>query len=174
MHVDSDYALIKKMRQGDDVAFDTFVRKYYSDILRYCSYHCDNREEAKDLTQETFLHFFNGLEAYTHRNKAKNYLYTIAGNLCKNYYKSAKTRPMEDIEGNSMSTNPEDETVLQMTVRMCLDRLPEELREVIILYYYQDLKQTEIASVLGIGLPLVKYRIKKAKALLKKMLGSEV
>lgn len=57
---------------------------------------------------------------------------------------------------------------------MCLDRLPEELREVIILYYYQNLKQTEIADVLGIGLPLVKYRIKKAKAQMEKMLRSEV
>ena len=41
---------------------------------------------------------------------------------------------------------------------MGLDRLPEELREVIILYYYQGLKQTEIASILGIGLSLVNFR----------------
>ena len=41
---------------------------------------------------------------------------------------------------------------------MGLDRLPEELREVIILYYYQGLKQTEIASILGIGLSLLNFR----------------
>ena len=172
--MDTDYALIKQMKQGDEAAFDIFVHKYYSDILSYCSYHCDNKEEAKDLTQETFLHFFDGFEAYTHRNKAKNFLYTLAGNLCKNYYKSARARPTEVLEENSLSVNFEDETVLQVAIRMCLDRLPEELREVIILYYYQNLKQTEIADVLGIGLPLVKYRIKKAKAQMEKMLRSEV
>ena len=61
----------------------------------------------------------------------------------------------------------------QITVRMGLDRLPEELREVIILYYYQGLKQTEIASILEIGLPLVKYRLKKAREQLEKMLRTE-
>ena len=40
--VDIDFLLIRKMKQGDDDAFDTFVRKYYDDILRYCGYHCSD------------------------------------------------------------------------------------------------------------------------------------
>ena len=46
-------------------------------------------------------------------------------------------------------------------------------QKVVILYFFQDLKQTEIARILNIGLTLVKYRIKKAKELLAKFLGKE-
>lgn len=88
--MDVDFLLIRKMKQGDDDAFEIFVRKYYSDILKYCSYHCFDTEYAEDLTQETFANFFAKLSDYRYKGKTKNYLYTIAGNLCKNYYKQQK------------------------------------------------------------------------------------
>ncbi len=169
--MDTDYKLIKRMRQGDEAAFDLFIRQYYSDMLRYCAYHCSDSEEAKDLTQDTFLRFFAEFSAYTHEGKAKNYLYTIAGNLCKNYYKKAGKQSVGLPE--EFSENSEDDLTAQISVRICLDRLPEEFREVIILYYYQGLKQSEIADILGIGLPLVKYRLKKAKKQLEAWLKTE-
>lgn len=67
--VDADFLLIRKMKQGDDGAFDTFVRKYYDDILRYCGYHCSDAEYAEDLTQETFVNFFAKLSDYRHIGK---------------------------------------------------------------------------------------------------------
>lgn len=173
VRVDTDFKLIKQMRQGDEAAFDLFIHKYYPDILRYCTYHCRDSEEAKDLTQDTFLRFFSGFASYSHRGKAKNSLYTIAGNLCKNNYRKARGQPLDSIGEEQLSESPEDVLATQITVRTCLDGLSEELREVIILYYYQELKQTEIAEVLGIGLPLVKYRLKKAKEQLQKMLRTE-
>ena len=53
----NDVILILQMKQGDEQAFDKFVRKYYGDILSYCKYHCLDQTEAEDLTQETFLRF---------------------------------------------------------------------------------------------------------------------
>ena len=91
----NDFILILQMKQGNDQAFDKFVRKYYADILSYCRYHCLNQTEAEDLTQETFLRFINNIQSYQHMGKAKNYLYVIAGNLCKN---SAKKWKAESIE----------------------------------------------------------------------------
>ncbi|MDY3014000.1 MAG: RNA polymerase sigma factor [Evtepia sp.] len=93
--------------------------------------------------------------------------------MCKNYYRQPRGQPLDSIGEETLSVSPEDALSTQITVRMCLDRLSEEFREVIILYYYQDLRQTEIADVLGIGLPLVKYRLKKAKEQLEKMLRTE-
>ena len=54
----TDFLLIQKMKQGDDEAFDLFVRKYYDDILKYCAYHCYNSGYAEELVQETFVSFF--------------------------------------------------------------------------------------------------------------------
>ena len=62
---------------------------------------------------------------------------------------------------------------LRLDVHKVLDQLPPELREVTILYYVQELKQKEISRILGIGLPLVKYRIRRAKELLKQLIGKE-
>lgn len=51
----NDFLLILQMKQGNEKAFDKFVRKYYAEILSYCRYHCLDQAEAEDLTQETFL-----------------------------------------------------------------------------------------------------------------------
>lgn len=169
--MDSDFVLINRMRRGDEDAFDRFVRKYYEDMLRYCIYHSFCLEDAKDLTQEVFLRFFSGFSNYRHTGKLKNYLYTIARNLCINHHKKMDNMP--DMEGTDATAAFVDDFTTDVEMRICLDQLPEELREVIILYFYQDLKQSEIADILGIGTPLVKYRLKKAKEQMKSMIEPE-
>jgi len=62
---------------------------------------------------------------------------------------------------------------LRLDIHRALEQLPPELREVTILYFFQELKQKEIARILGIGLPLVKYRIRRAKKLLEQLIGKE-
>ena len=84
--MDSDFFLIRKMRQGDEDAFDAFIRKYYGDILRYCACHCFDAEDAQDLTQETFMRFFSRFSDYRHKGKTKNYLYTIISRIFRNIF----------------------------------------------------------------------------------------
>lgn len=62
-------------------------QKYYSSIYQYCLLHINDPYEAEDLTQEVFTRFFSNLYRYKEYGKVKNYLYTIAGNTVKNYYK---------------------------------------------------------------------------------------
>ena len=62
---------------------------------------------------------------------------------------------------------------LRLDVHRALEKLPPELQEVTILYFFQELKQKEIARILGISLPLVKYRIRRAKELLEQLIGKE-
>lgn len=69
----TDFLLIQKMKQGNEQAFNTFVRKYYNEILKYCSYHCYDTEYAEDLTQETFVNFFAKLSDYHYQGKTMNY-----------------------------------------------------------------------------------------------------
>ncbi len=171
-----DFLLIQKMKRGDENAFDEFVRKYYEEILKYCCYHCPDISYAEDLTQETFLHFFAKLSDYRYMGKTGNYLYTIAGNLCRDYYKKVK----ENLPGeqtaevqNCLQHSQTEEIFNKITVEAALNRLPDELREVIVLYYFQELKLAEISDILRIGLPLVKYRIKQAKMRLEKLLREE-
>lgn len=169
--MDTDFLLIRKMKQGILSAVDEFVQKYYGDLLRYAGHHCQTREEAEDLVQETFLRFFENLDGYRHVGKAKNYLYTIAGNLCRDAWKKKREVLFDSLPetGEDSMTEVEENFIL----KEALDKLPEEFREVLILHYFEDLKLAEIHQILQISLPLVKYRIKRGKELLKELLGEE-
>lgn len=174
--MDFDLLLIQKMKRGDEKSFDVFVRKHYEEILKYCCYHCPDLSYAEDLTQETFLHFFKKLSDYRYMGKTRNYLYTIAGNLCRDYYKKTKDNllkePLKEIQ-NGLQRSESEDILNKIAIEASLHHLPQELQEVIVLYYFQQLKLTEIAEALQISLPLVKYRIKQAKKRLEKLLREE-
>lgn len=67
---------------------------------------------------------------------------------------------------------PMNDVEIRLDIERAVDHLPEELREVTILYFFQDLKQKEIAKLLNIKLSLVKYRIGQAKKILSKALDT--
>lgn len=69
--MDIDFLLLQRMKRGDENAFNVFVRKYYKEILNYCNYHCPDTSTAEDLTQETFLRFFEKLSDYRYMGKTK-------------------------------------------------------------------------------------------------------
>lgn len=169
--MDSDFLLLHRMRHGDDQAIEAFVRRFYPQILRYCQLHIRDAGFAEDLTQETFARFFRNLPQYQHYGKAANFLYVIAGNLCRDYYRRPRELPVEELPEQPIC--PMESLDLRMDVHRALERLPQELREVTILYFFQGVRQTEIARILGIGLPLTKYRIKRARELLAMDLGKE-
>ena len=105
--------------------------------------------------------------------KTLNYLYTIAGNLCRDYYKKKKESLLEDEQKEPEDKAGEqeiDRVVEKNAIEEALASLPFEMREVIILYYFEERKLSEIADILHIGLPLVKYRIRQAKMKLKGLL----
>ena len=169
--MDADFLLLHRMRNGDDQAIEDFVRKYYPRVLRYCHLHIQDFGFAEDLTQETFARFFRTLNQYQHYSKVANYLYVIAGNLCRDHHKRPGDITMEELPEQPVY---QTETLnLRLDVHRALGQLPPELREVTILFFFQELKQTEIAKILGIGLPLVKYRIRRAKDLLEQLIGKE-
>ena len=138
---------------------EKIIRKYYDEIFRYCYHHVESSAVAEDLCQDTFVSFIEHYGRYRQEGKTKNYLYTIAKNKCKDYYKKLRPIVMENV--------PEQEVAVKYMVMS----LPEELKEAIILRYFQGLKYTDIAAILKISSSLVKYRVKKGLELLAQMEG---
>ena len=164
----SDFLLLQKIRNGNNHAGNQFVEKYYSFIYQYSFLHIHNQECAEDMVQETFVRFFGALMSGAEIGKAKSYLYSIAGNIIKNYYKKTKEILLDqlpDIEKDNLT-----EIEIRLDVERALDLLPEEIKETAILFFFQGLKQKEISDLLHIKLSLVKYRVSKAKELLSKQL----
>ena len=172
MESTSDFLLVHRARAGDEEACERLVRKYYPSIYQYCLLHIYDTYEAEDLTQEVFARAFASLDRYREYGKVKNYLYTIAGNVVKNYYKKKKDIPLEELP-EAESENRVDTVGIRLDIEQAVRKLPEELREVAILSFFQELKQREIAGLLQIKLSLVKYRIGRAKELLIKELEVE-
>lgn len=164
MEVDLDFWLVQKMRMGDEKAFEDFVAKYYPKILKYCQVHIEDYGYAEDMAQETFARFFRTLKQYQHYGKVVNYLYAIAAHACIDYRRREKEIPLEALPDipDRRAEIPEG----QIAVRTALDGLPDELKEVAVLYFVQERKQKDIAKILGIGIPLVKYRVRRARELL--------
>lgn len=162
--VDADFLLMQKMRMGDERAVESFVKKYYPAILKYCQIHIGDRGYAEDMTQETFTRFFRTFAQYRHYGKAANYLYVIAANVCKDYHREKKEFPVEELPelfyGNAGDM---DEKIL---IAEAFKSLPGEVREAAVIFFVQGCRQKDIARILGIGLSLVKYRIRRAKELL--------
>ncbi len=175
--VDTDFLLIRRMRKGSQEAFETFVRKYYGDVLAYCGCRCFDRGQAEDVTQEVFVRFFSGLGRYDHRGKAKNYLFTVAGNLCRDEMRRRRDIPMESAEELEKAAESQkegkgdeyDAILDSLVIRRAMSQLPDELREVMELRYFADMKVREIAEVLHIKVPLVKYRLRKGREKMKEM-----
>ena len=95
--------------------------------------------------------------------------------MCRNYLKKTTETLLDDSELADLAEADEftSDLLTKLAVEDALKRLPDDLRDVVALYYFQDLKLSEIADILKIGLPLVKYCMKQAKIQLKKYLEQE-
>ena len=175
MEYGNDFLLVHRARAGDEDACEKLVKKYYPGIYQYCLLHICDAYDAEDLTQDVFTSFFTSLYRYREYGKIKNYLYTIASNTVKNYYKKKKDIPLEKLPETEQVDREAEEAAagIRLDMEQAVQKLPEEIREVAILFFFQELKQREIARLLHISLSLVKYRIGKAKELLKKELEVE-
>ena len=158
--MDADFRLLSQMKRGEEEAIECFVRKYYPSILQYCHYHLQEIHDAEDLTQETFAY-----------GKAANYLYVIAGNLCRDHYRRQSELPLADLP--EPADRPLDTLDTRLDLQDAFRVLPPEIQPAAVLFFLQERKQREIAKILGIGLPLVKYRIRKARELLAQFLRKE-
>ena len=140
---------------------EKIIRKYYDEIFLYCCHHAGSRTAGEDLCQDTFMSFIEHYKDYHHMGKTKNYLYTIAGNKCRDYRKKHTPVLMEELPEQKAEGDLEDSVIL----RQLLSSLPEE---------QLDLRYTDIAFILKISPSLAKYRVKKGLELLSAMEGGKL
>lgn len=163
-----DEYLIRCAQSGDKQALDKLVRRYYDKIYAFCYHHIGNPQTAEDICQDTFCSVLAHIEEYRHYDKFQNYLYVVAGNKCKDFYKKKKLIYVEAVIEDEETAKESFED--DFTLRELVQGLPKELQEVIILRFYQQLRYQDIAKIVHISTSLVKYRVKKATALLKEEL----
>lgn len=140
----------------------------YRLALRYTG----NCNIAQDITQETFLKAFKGINSFDRNKPARPWLLKIAGNLCKNYLRDNREIPVEYVEvvEKPDQSNPEQLYIKQegeSELLRAVKNLPDKYREVIMLKHVNDLSYSEICEALGLELSLVKNRLYRGRLMLK-------
>lgn len=125
------------------------LEELYEKLYRYCYMKTRHPQTAEDLTQETFLRFLRGHDACELKRNAA-YLYTIARNLCIDFYRTCRTMPLEQSELPD-TPDREDGHTIRIALEQALDQLPEEDRDLIFLRYTNEVSVTETAKILGIS-----------------------
>lgn len=147
-----------------------WLEEYGDAIERTCFLYLGDRELTKDALQDTFLKAWKHMAQFEGRAgcNEKTWLMRIAINTCHDYHRSRWFRhvdmrkALEELPGCQIPSFEEDETLL-----MDIVRLPEPLKQVVLLHYYQGMRVEEVAEALGIGVYAVRYRLKKALDTLK-------
>ncbi len=155
-------------------AFDDLYKHYKHKIFNYFYRMTGNRENAEDLTQETFLKAYQGIDRFEGRSSISTWLFRIAVNTYLNAVAKTKQAPeectVETIKDPSSLTKEMELRELQWCMQKFLSDLPDSYRTPIILYELQGLRIKEIAEIMNISPETVKIRLirgrKKLRAIM--------
>ncbi|MFN3529167.1 MAG: RNA polymerase sigma factor [Bacteroidia bacterium] len=158
--------------------FSAKVKEHASALKAYALYLTQNREDANDLLQETFLKAFSNYEKFTDNTNLKGWLYTIMKNtFINNYRRKVKRNTFLDSTDNDYylnspahaDSNGGEKKMAMDDIQHAISKLPFELREAFMMNF-RGYKYQEIADHFGIPIGTVKTRIHLARQVLKKRL----
>ena len=164
----TDEELIKQIRAGNEEAADILVKRYYTDILRYCKRHIIDQNLAEDATQETFYRVFRSLMRYQDKERFRAWLYMIARNICIDENRKQKNTIPLELEDIGEESDDIHQIENSDEIEQLLSVLPEEQREAILLYFEDELTYKEIGKILGIPARTVQSRVKNGIKAIKK------
>ncbi len=169
---DSDTRIINSVREGDTDAFSGLVRKYEDFVFTLILGLVHSEDTARDVAQEVFLRAYRGIRRFELKSTFKTWLYRIAYNTAISHLNREKARIRID---NDQATEPAFDTrggqSLRLTLEKLIGLLKPDLKSVILMRYYDDLKYEEIAEIMGCPIGTVKIRLYRAKHELKKLWG---
>lgn len=176
---------IKRVKKGDQSAFEDVVSFYQNKIYQHCFRMLGNVHEAEDIAQETFIRVYVNIHSYDEKRKFSTWLYRIATNLTidrirkrkPDYYLDAEVKGTEGLNMYSQLASddqrPPEEVEnqeLQRYIHREIDKLPPKYRSIIILRYLEEFSLQEISETLDIPLGTVKTRIHRGREALRKKL----
>jgi RNA polymerase sigma-70 factor, ECF subfamily len=185
-----DAEFLERLRAGDAQAFDTLVVRYSGDVYAFLVRLTSEQEEARDLTQETFLRALKAVKNFRGDADLKTWLFRIAINESRNRVRWWKRRRGDstvslDDEGHdsgmalggrlSVKTeSPEDETLRrerERALHKALGELPINFREAVVLRDIEGFSYEEVALALETNVGTVKSRIARGREELRKRLS---
>ncbi len=188
----SDENLAQQILSGDTAAFEELMNRYKKSIFTIAYRMMGNYHEAEDISQDVFVTVYNKMYQFDSSKKLGPWIHRIAVNTCISTLRKRNKVvsisfdetyvPGNDLELNDLYDDPHliiERQELKAEIDQALMELPESYRIVLILRYQMDLKNQEIAEIVGISRENVDVKIHRArkalrKTILKKWNGGEL
>ena len=174
MTEDDDAALVRECRRGNTRAFEKLVSRYERPIFNAAFRMLNNREDARDVTQTTFLRAFERLDKYNPTFKFFSWIYRIALNESINLLnRQDRLQPVDEARVPD-TRNPQEDLgggELRQGIEEALMSIKPEYRTVIVLKHFLGCSYREISQILEIPGKTVKSRLFTARQLLRDVLA---
>ena len=150
------------------------IKTYQISLKRMCCVWLKDAALAEDATQETFLKAYAALSDFRDECSEKTWLMRIAVNVCRNlrrggwFHHVDRSVEIEHLPEAAIPFLEHDNSLMD-----AVSALPRSLREIILLYYYQDMNMSEISEALNISVSTVSRRLEKARTQLRAQLEKE-
>jgi RNA polymerase sigma-70 factor (ECF subfamily) len=183
----SDGELVRQTLAGQTQAYEELVRRWTGRVLALCHARLGHADSAEDLAQETLLRGFRNLRSLTEPEKFGAWLCGIATHACQDWLRAKERRqipfsvlrPDGDPEelfpppaGPDRVAEDRAEELGQLMAEV--EALPAEYREVLMLYYYEDVTYRDLAELLGVSPATINARLTKARARLRARLSAKI
>lgn len=182
----NDFNLVVRARKGEQKAYADLMQRYKESIYFMVLKMVNNKDDAMDLTVETFGKAFQKLDKYQPEFAFSTWLFRIATNNCIDFIRKKKLNTLSidrlvDEEGNnaplqikSDTLNPEETSIKKQQaqeLKLLVEGLPQRYRNLIMLRYFEELSYDEIARELDLPLGTVKAQLFRARDLLSNVLN---
>ena len=178
-----DRADMQRLAGGHEAALNDLMARHAQPVFQFLCRMLGNEDDANDLAQEAFVRVYRHCAGFRPGAKFTTWLYTIAANLARNHHRWLARHPQVSLNAESETTGQSLGDVLPSSgpspdgavvaaeraaaVRAAVDRLPADLREVIILCEWQDLSSAEAAAILDTTPKAIDNRLYRARNLLR-------
>jgi RNA polymerase sigma-70 factor (ECF subfamily) len=183
-----DRADMERLMAGQDMALNDLMERHATPVFHFLCRMVANEDDANDLAQETFVRIFRARANFRTNDKFSSWLYTIAANLARNQFRwrsrhpdvslDAETGGSEQTIGGTLPANgpaPNEQALAAeraIAVRAAVGKLPEDLREAIVLCEWEERSVAEAAAIMEATPKAVESRLYRARQILRERLKS--
>lgn len=179
---------MERLMAGHEAALNDLMERHATPMFHFLCRMVGNEDDANDLAQETFVRVFRARASFRTSEKFSTWLYTIAANLARNHFRWRTRHPNVSLETESPTTEqslgstlladepaPNEQALASeraAAVRVAVGKLPEDLREAIVLCEWEERSMAEAAAILETTPKAIESRLYRARGMLRVRLKS--
>ncbi|MDX2166698.1 MAG: sigma-70 family RNA polymerase sigma factor [Deltaproteobacteria bacterium] len=165
----TDEALVARLAEGEEAALRVLLQRWQRPLANFLHRQTGGRD-VEDLYQEVWMRVVGAAPRFDVGRRFSTWLFQIAVNLCRDWHRRHAARPDRESEAEGVHL---DNHEAALDAAALLARLPEAQREVVVLRFFHDLSEDEMASILEIPRGTVKSRLHNALARLNALARGE-